>query len=197
MAIKGLSDLQFVQRLKEIGKAYYTVSDLEKILEQKRQILYVTLNRLVKQKVLERLKRDVYISSEMDLSPEKIANELYNPSYLSFESALSKYGIMSQIPYVVTFATLKSTKRFKIGKEEIEFRKLNEKFFFGYKLESGYYIAGKEKAVLDQLYLISKGLAKSDLKEWDLDGLDLKIIRNYCRKYPKNTKDLLEKLLNQ
>ena len=33
------------------------------------------------------------------LELERTANELYYPSYLSFESALSRYGILSQIPY--------------------------------------------------------------------------------------------------
>ncbi|MCE5328950.1 hypothetical protein LLG07_01235, partial [bacterium] len=51
---------------------------------------------------------------------EKTANELYYPPYLSFESSLSRYGILSQIPYDLTFATFRKSKRLLLMDREIE-----------------------------------------------------------------------------
>jgi predicted transcriptional regulator of viral defense system len=119
------------------------------------------------------------------LELERTANELYYPSYLSFESALSRYGILSQIPYTLTFATNRRSKRTLLRDREVEYRQLKKEYFFGYKLEKGLYIAEPEKAVLDQLYMISKGKASSDISEWSLIGLKKVKLLQYSKYFPK------------
>jgi hypothetical protein len=119
------------------------------------------------------------------LELERTANELYYPSYLSFESALSRYGILSQIPYTLTFATNRRSKKILLRDREVEYRQLKKEYFFGYKLEKGLYIAEPEKAVLDQLYMISKGKASSDISEWSLIGLKKVKLLQYSKYFPK------------
>ena len=48
-------NMELVQRLLGLNKAYFTLADLEKVLGQSRPGLYVTLNRLVSYGVLVRL----------------------------------------------------------------------------------------------------------------------------------------------
>lgn len=198
MAIKKINNIGLIQILKSFSKSYFTVADLEKILEMKRDVLYVTLNRLVKNGVLIKLKRGIYQAAFQNLEAEKIANELYYPSYLSFESILSKYGIINQIPYTLTFATNKVTKKLHLGNKEIEYRQLKSELFFGYGLVEGVYCAEPEKAVLDQLYLISKGKITDDIREWSLVGLNKNKLLQYSKKFPeiiqKNIKNLIPKL---
>src|SRR3972149_1049691 len=184
MATRRMSDIELLQTLKGFNKSYFTVADFEKILGSKREVLYVTLNRLVKSGVLVRLKRGVYQAEFQSLELEKTANELYYPSYLSFESALSRYGILSQIPYALTFATTKTSKKQSLAGKEVEYRQLKDELFFGYKLTEGIYMAEPEKAILDQLYLISKGKVASDTSEWSLVGLDKKKLIKYAKKFP-------------
>ncbi len=86
---------KFLKKLKEIGKSYYTLADLSKIYPGKKDSLKVLLFRLTKKKKILRLKRDVYILPEKFSEIEKIANQIYFPSYLSFELALSFFGILS------------------------------------------------------------------------------------------------------
>lgn len=183
MATKRLSDIELLQILRGFNKSYFVVADFEKILGSKRAVLYVTLNRLVKSGVLVRLKRGVYQSVFSGSETEKTANELYYPSYLSFESALSRYGILNQIPYVLTFATTKPSKKQSLAGKEVEYRQLKEELFFGYKLIDGIYIAEPEKAVLDQLYLISKGKVASETSEWSLVGLDKEKLADYSQRF--------------
>ncbi|MDD3819488.1 MAG: type IV toxin-antitoxin system AbiEi family antitoxin domain-containing protein [Actinomycetota bacterium] len=197
MAKREMSDIRFIQILRSLDKPYFTVADLEKILGLKRDSLYVALNRLVKNEVLIRLKRGIYQPAFQSLELEKAAGELYYPSYLSFESALSRYGILSQIPYTLTFATTRRSKRLMLGKREVEYRQLKEEYFFGYILDNGIYIAEPEKAILDQLYLISIGKASSDISEWSLIGVERNKFLNYSKKFSTRVQDKANKLVSR
>ena len=192
-----MNNIKLLQTLRGLNKPYFTVADLEKILETKRNSLYVLLNRLVNNGTLIRLKRGVYKPEFQSLELEKVANELYYPSYLSFESALSKYGILSQTPYVLTFATTKTTKRINLANKEVEYRQLRNDCFFGYVLENGIYIAEPEKAILDQLYMISKGRATSDPNEWSLVNLDNAKFLQYSKKFPKTVQNKAKSLVSR
>jgi len=57
---------------------------------------------------------------------EKIAASLYMPNYLSFESSLSRYGILNLIPYTLTFATIRKTKRLTVEGRDVEFRQIKK-----------------------------------------------------------------------
>jgi len=87
------------------GKYIYTVSDLAMILEEEsRNKLNTRLRRLVQAGILERVARGVYLfakSRNIDGNIlESIAVVLRRNewNFLSFESALSEYGVISQIP---------------------------------------------------------------------------------------------------
>lgn len=195
MAVKKTSDIEFLQILKDFNKSFFTVADLEKILKMERNVLYVALNRFVKSGVLIRLKRGIYLPEFQTLELEKTANELYYPSYLSFEEALSRYGILSQIPYTLTFATTKTSKKLNLAGREIEYRKLKDELFFGFALINGVYIAEPEKAVLDELYLISKGKAASEINEWSLAGLNKGKLLDYGQKFPLTVQKKIKELI--
>ena len=185
-----MKTLNFIKKLKEFNRDYFTVSDLEKITGLSRASLKVALSRFVDQGVLFRLKRGIYVLADVSINAAKIANQLYYPSYLSFESALSYYGILSQIPYTEVFATTNSPKKFSLGQSEIEFRQIKEALFFGYALENGIYIAEPEKALLDQLYMASLGRASLNIKELDLRKIRASVLNAYLSKFPKRLRML-------
>ncbi len=178
------TDVEFIKRLKGFNKPYFTVADLEKVLDLKRNSLYVTLNRLVKSGVLIRLAKNIYSLFTETVDTEKIAGELYFPSYLSFEQALSQYGILSQIPYSQTFATTRPTKKMIISGVEVEYSHLKKELFFGYILKNGKNIAEKEKALLDQIYMVSMGKRSINIEELDLRDLDIGKLTEYAKKFP-------------
>lgn len=190
-----MNDIEFLKKLRSFDKPYFTVADLEKILGLGRDSLYVTLNRLVRTGVLIKLRRGVYQPEFQIASLEKVANELYYPSYLSFESALSVYGILSQIPYTLMFATIKRSKKLTLAGKEVEYRQLKKDYFFGYILKNGIYIAEPEKAVLDQLYMLGKGKTVSDVGEWSLVGLKRRKFLEYSKKFPKKIQNGAKQLI--
>lgn len=194
MARIKLNNIELIKKLRSLRKSYFSVADLEKILILERDSLYVTLNRLVKSGVLQRLSKNIYTLFTEETDLEKIALEIYFPSYLSFEQALSQYGILSQIPYALTLATLRPTKIKSIGSVAIEYSHLKKELFFGFILKNGKYIAEKEKALLDQLYMVSLGKRSLNIEELDLKSIDRKKLDEYAKKFPARIKPLLERL---
>jgi len=145
--------------------------------------------------VLERLQRGVYQSALGPGDVPRIANLLYVPSCLSFESALARYGVLSQIPYAVTFATTRRSKRMTLGTTVVEFHQLRDDLFFGYTLERGLCLAEPEKALLDELYLIKRGRASLELSELRLTDLSPERLLAYAARFPSYVQQTAQKLM--
>lgn len=189
-------DIALIETLLRLNKPFLSPADLEKVLGQKRPALYVTLNRLARYGVLVRLRQGVYQVALQTADPARIANQLVYPSYLSFESALSRYGILSQAPYTLTFATTQRTQRMTLGETAVEFRQLKPALFFGYTLQAGLYVAEPEKAVLDQLYMIARGLSSLDPADLDLSALDGARLHEYAGHFPAAVQAMVEERSN-
>ncbi|MBU0978261.1 MAG: type IV toxin-antitoxin system AbiEi family antitoxin domain-containing protein [Patescibacteria group bacterium] len=184
------TDPELIKQLMVLRKPYFTVADFERLLGLKKQTLYVTLNRLTRSGVLTRLKKNVYAVFTSGIDIEKIANEIYYPSYFSFEKALSDYGILSQMPFTLTLATLRPSKKLTIADTAVEYSQIKKSLFFGYELKNEKNIAFPEKALLDELYLMSKGLRQINLEELDLREINKNRLEKFAQKYPPNIGDL-------
>ncbi|OGG15539.1 hypothetical protein A3D77_05855 [Candidatus Gottesmanbacteria bacterium RIFCSPHIGHO2_02_FULL_39_11] len=195
MAAKKLTVMEFIRKLQALDRGFFTTADLEKITGLERNSLKVSLNRMVKKEILTRLKRGVYQLSLNMIDVKKVANQLYYPSYLSFETALSQYGILSQIPYTQTFATLNKSKKMTIWNTEVEFTQLKKDLYFGYQFENGIYIAKPEKALLDDLYLVSRGKRTLNIEELDLRNISKNVLEEFAQKYPAYMGKLLSEVM--
>jgi predicted transcriptional regulator of viral defense system len=110
------------------GHYIYNTQDLRLLLAESGSTLKQTLGRLVKSGLLIRAVRDTYVYAYSRhrgaYTVEAIAQSLrrreYN--YLSYESALSEYGVISQIPIDrITVATTGRKGEFKTSFGVIEF----------------------------------------------------------------------------
>jgi len=189
-----MTGIEAVKKLEEFKKDYYTVGDLKKILDISDESLRGQLTRWCKKGLLIRLRKGVYTLYRENINYEKIANQIYYPSYLSFESALSRYGILSQIPYTITFATPKKPKKILLGDTQVEYAKISNKFYFGYVFEEEMYIASPEKALVDSLYFVSKGKKILDIEELYLKNIDKNKLLEFSEIFPKNTRDLVKSI---
>jgi len=194
MAAKRISTIELIKKLQSLDKGYFTMADMQKITNLPRDSLKVAINRLIEKEVLTRIKRGVYQLGFSQVDVAKVANQLYYPSYLSFESALSRYGILSQIPYTQTFATAKRSKKMTLWETGVEFRQLKKELFFGYKMDEGMYVAEPEKALLDQLYMVSRGRGSLNIEELDLKEINKELLEKYSRSFPAYIKKLLDKV---
>ncbi|OGD20712.1 MAG: hypothetical protein A2W03_03060 [Candidatus Aminicenantes bacterium RBG_16_63_16] len=179
-------DIELVQNLARFNKPFWSVADLQKVLGYRsRQTLLVVLHRLVSQGVLTRLRRGIYRASTSSVDGAVLANLLYTPSYLSFESALSRYGILSQVPYTITLATTRRSKKIALEGTAVEYRQLRGDLFFGHRLEQGLDIAEPEKALLDALYLMKRGKLSLALEELDVSSLSWGKVKSYASRFPR------------
>lgn len=130
------------------------------------------LSRLVKKGDLIRLKNGFFvIAGKIKKSPvpyEQISNLLYGPSYLSFEWALSYYGMIPEGVYVATSASATKSKNFKTPLGTFTYTYLSHpRFAIGIdQKENGagrFLIATPEKALVDLIHLKSKNLEPKDL----------------------------------
>ena len=75
----------------------------------------------------------------------------------------------------------------------VEFRQLKKDLFFGYVMDNGMYVAEPEKALLDQLYMASRGKEDLNIKELDLKELNKKLFEKYAKRFPPYIKKLFDK----
>ena len=163
--------LKVYETLLALDKRYLSGREIARILNISPKNRKVSLSRLTKRKILRRLRRNLY---EVTLKPSDLletANSIYQPSYLSFTYCLGKLGMLNQIAYEIEFATPKKTKRIEIRNRSIIFRKIKKELFFGYTLKDNIFIAEPEKALLDTLYLKTKGLTAIHESELNLGDI--------------------------
>ena len=129
------------------------------------------LTRWVKKGYLLKIKNGIYIFKRdyEKIKGEEIAAAIYQPSYLSLESALSAYGLIPEIVYSYVSVTGKTNRTFDNKFGHFIYRHLKTELFWGYRevrTSSGWYlIAEPEKAILDYLYLnLSKINSESDFE---------------------------------
>lgn len=175
----------------------FSVIDAKKLFKiDNNNTLYKLLQRLEKQSIIERITAGKYQFSLIEAFEFELANFIADPSYISLESALSLYGILSQFPYSITSVTINKSQKIIYKEKEYEFNHISPKYFFSFIKKENFLIASPEKALLDELYFISKGIRKINLDELDLSKINKTQLREIAKEYKFiPLKKLLKKLI--
>lgn len=162
---------------------------------------------------LYRINRTVY-ETDASVDPYLLAASIQSPSYLSFDFALSYYGLIPEKVFSITSASLnaKKSKTFVNHFGRYEYSDIPAAVFsegLTY-IESGSYavkIATKEKAVCDSLYKWRvvhnmqdlKELLFSDkrLDEQEFSACDFKLMCRLALLYHRTNLNLLVKLIEK
>lgn len=191
-------EYQDLRKLKE--RLYFGIMDLADLLKIKPESARVLCSRYVKKGIFIRLKNNFYILEQKwdSLSREdflRLANFLQIPSYISFMTALWIYEITTQVPRnFFESASLKRSRRFEARGIVFNYYKLKKECYFDFTKWGNIFIATKEKAFIDSVYLYSFGKYKLDFSSLDLDKLDKKRIKKLISKFPEKTKSALERI---
>lgn len=162
----------------------FSINDAKKVFNiEKDNTLYKLLQRLEKKDIIRRIENGKYLFSFIEVSDFEIANFLTSPSYISLESALSFYGILSQFPYTITSITSKKSKRVIYEDKEYEFNHMESKYLYGFFKKNNFLIASPEKALIDELYFVAKKLRIISLEELDLTNINKKHLKSIVKKY--------------
>lgn len=183
-------------KIKQLNLEIFSIKDLQKLFPNDSGIK-VQIKRLIDRKIVDRVSKGIYKLSEINPDLEKYATKIYNPSYISFETALSKYGIINQGLYKITLATTRHSKKLELLNTLCEYTQIKSSLFFGFNLIDGLYLAEAEKAFLDEIYLIALGKRSINTTEWDLKNLNRQKIQKYLKLFPITIRKKTLEILSQ
>jgi hypothetical protein len=169
---------------------FFSVSALQAMLNLTRESARTTASRLVKRGILVRLQRDLYTLANRKYSLFSLANALYQPSVISLETALNYWGIIVQVPQTI-FSIAQGSYRCVVDNTEFVYRRMfPELFRFGQVKAEDFFIVEPEKALLDTLYMKSKGLSELLPEDVDMAKLDDELLNYYNCLYPNIVKKM-------
>jgi predicted transcriptional regulator of viral defense system len=182
------------------SRLYFTYEDVAEELKIRPASARVLCTRYVKRGLFVRLKKNLYSLRERWEQNSlqdfyRIANILQVPSYISLMSALSFYEVTTQVQIgIVESICIKRTRKEEIAGIALDFYKIRKELYFDFLKIEDFFIATKEKAFLDAVYLYSFGKYAYDLSSLDLEKLDMKRLTGLLERFPDRTKRNVEKI---
>lgn len=177
MNLVALQDYMYENSLK-----IFTPLDLRQHFKSSEKTTWNYLCYQVKKGNVIQLKRGFYTLKNTFVNPSEIANRIYRPSYISFESALSTHGMIPETVYSETSATSCATREFYVRNILFEYHHIKKSAYTGYilhKSELGeILIATPEKALADYLYFMYLG-KKSWNDRFDMRNVNFEILKKY------------------
>jgi len=140
---------------------FFDLALLVQGLDERREAILVQLSRFMKAGKLVGLRRGMYTLPDayrrVSLSPARLANRLYQPSYLSGLWALAAHDLIPERVVWLTSVTPRPPHRFENPFGVFDYRNLKQDAFFGYTPhrygEVDALVAEPEKALLDLWHL--------------------------------------------
>ena len=175
------------------------------------------ITKLIKNNYILPIKKGLYIFGPKAYgkiySLEILANQIYGPSYISKEYALSYYGMIPEKVIMITSITNKRNKYFSTPIGNFSYQYLaTEKYQVAItqaqiNKTTNFLIATKEKALIDKIWKIKNIKSSTDLynllvkdlriEEEELVKLNIKKIQTIQKYFQKNIIHLLIKLIQE
>lgn len=145
------------QTLSEKGVQLFTPSDFRR---------FFSVSLRAAQEFIKDHSHDIFLkvrnglyALRIDPPPEEaVANRLYAPSYISFEYAMARYGLIPESVYAVTSATTRITREFIVNNKAFQYSRIKAQAYRGYRAQKQgsvtILIAEPEKALVDYLYFV-------------------------------------------
>ncbi len=171
--------MQYIELKEKLNK--YVVFSLQDIKKSDETFYRARLNDWQDKGYIKKIRRGYYMFADQNLNEPVlfcVANKIYQPSYISFEMALSNYGLIPESVYGITSATTNKTNRFKTQIGEFIYSHIKPELMFGYELikfnKMSYKMAEIEKAVLDFFYINTRLKTDADFFELRINKQEFK-----------------------
>ena len=165
-----LSKGEYLDVLLRSPKTVFSVKDAALLWgEERERMVAIRLNRYAVSGKLIRIRRGIY-AKDKNYNRFELATRIYTPSYISFETVLTRAGINFQF-YGNIFVASYVTREIEAGDQKISFIRMKDYVLtntIGIENINDVYIATKERAFLDRIY-ISKDYHFDylDILDWD------------------------------
>lgn len=152
----------FQSKIKEKRVSIFTTYDVVRLFKVSPVAANFFVFRNTKKGLLIRLKKSqkgsLYCLRDKLPSQYLMANRIYEPSYISFDTALSFHGIIPETIYTITSATTKATREFRANNNHFVYYRIKKSVYTGYRpinyLSETILMAEPEKALADYLYFV-------------------------------------------
>ena len=196
---KKLNPVMVTQELKEKSMFLFTPREFTRVFDVSLYASQWFIASYVKRGLFTKLRNGFYALSDAPRNHYLIANKLYQPSYISFETALSYHKLIPETIYAVTSAAPKATSRFTADGVEYLYRKIKRDAFTGYvptaHLGSTILIAEPEKALADYLYFVDLRLLELSYERLDPRKLNKRKFSSYVRLFDRPSLTVLAKTI--
>jgi len=196
---KRLNPIKVQRELTKRSISMFSPLEFQRIFNVTKSAANFFINFHLKKGFFIKIRNGLYMLADYPANHYLIANRVYAPSYVSFDTALSFHGIIPETIYAVTSATTKITREFKADNIRFVYHKLKKEVYTGYRAikhsDNTVLMAEPEKALADYLYFVA--LKKRGLY---YERLDLKKIKkpkllSYVKLFKKHKMiELVEKI---
>ena len=188
---KKINTLLVQTKLKEAQLRLFSVLDFQRILGiENYGSARSNISRYLKSGLIQRASKGLYFLTDNPPSNFELANKLYQPSYISFETALSFYGIIPETIYEITSATSRPPREYIVKNIKFSYKKIKKSCFNGYhsiKIQNILvFIAEPEKALADYLYLVALGKRKLTYERIDLSKIKKNRLLIYAQQFQRH-----------
>jgi len=164
---------QYIEVLLRSPKTVFTTKDIALLWGERNEAkARVRLSNYAKIGKLIRVRRGIY-AKDKNYDRYELATRIYTPAYISFETVLTKAGIVFQF-YGQIFAASYLSREFTIGDQIYILKKIKNTILTnrtGIEVKENYFIASPERAFLDIVYL-NKDYHFDNLSNIDWDEVD-------------------------
>lgn len=166
------------------------------------------LNNWRRKGLLQKVRNGWYVLNENGVSePHRfsISNQIYKPSFISLESALSWYGLIPEGVFITTAISSRKTQRFEGDLGVFTYQSLPACCMVGFQfvesLDWSFKIAKPEKALVDYLHLHPEYSTLADIESLRLnpvamESLNVELLKIYAGLFENKALDQRLKLLS-
>lgn len=191
--MKKINPILVQEKISERKTKFFSVVDFQRLFNLNYQAAKRAINRYIKSDIFVKVKKGLYFLKTKPPLDFEIANIVYQPSYISFESALSYHGIIPETIYGMISATPSKSKEIKIGNIQFSYKRIKKECYLGYRPQkindNIVLIAEPEKALADFLYFVALRKRRLSYERIKLEKINKKKLINYARCF-KNKKIL-------
>lgn len=193
---------QVVRILKAKKLNIFTPLEFQRVFGVSRHASQWFIKSHAKDEIFIKLRNGLYMLADYPAPHYVIANLLYAPSYISFDTALSFHGLIPETIYTVTSATTKGTREFTVQNVLFKYHKLKKKIYTGYKpikyLDTTILMAEPEKALADYLYFVALEQRGLHYERLDLGKIKKEKLMQHVRLFERpQMKGLVEKIYDE
>lgn len=144
----------YLSEILRSDRTVFSISDIALMWQESNlNAIRVRLSYYVRNGDLHRIRKNFYAKNEQ-YNRLELANRLFTPSYISFETVLARESMIFQYTSVITAATY-LTRSLQIEGQEYSYRRIKSSALLtpdGIVVHEAYSIASRERAFLDMLY---------------------------------------------